>query len=93
MLSLPLEEWRVKSPHSGLHVSPLLLLPGVAAGTNPPGDGKAPSTGIGSRASIPCSSPVTDHHLSERVGLLVVAVGGLGLLERKHPVDDWLEPV
>src|SRR5215471_10118267 len=38
-------------------------------------------------------SPVTDYHLSERVDLLVVAVSGLGLLERKYPVDDWLEPV
>src|SRR5260370_23310177 len=39
------------------------------------------------------SSTVTDDHLSERLGLFVVPVGGLGLLERKHAIDDRLEPV
>ncbi len=38
-------------------------------------------------------STVTDDHLAERVGLFVVPVGGLGVVKRKHPIDDRLEPV
>ncbi len=50
--------------------------------------------GLGGRRARPTNrhSALTDDHFSKRLSLLIVPIGGLCILERKHAVDDGLEP-